>query len=230
MAPFPSPRRKQHIAALAIFCITSPGIAAVARGNPASPDSATLPIGGDARFRERMLGWQPPPPLAGGGEDRATAAAVMPVEHSRLTSRFGPRLDPLRGTVAAHAGVDMATAAGSPVRATADGRVDRAIRAGGYGNLVVIDHGGGVQSRYAHLSRLLVRPDEAVRRGQIIALAGSTGRSTGSHLHYEVRINGRPVDPMRDPGPHGPGAFAPATSEPPHLSAFARAQAGVAAR
>src|SRR3546814_2326662 len=80
--------------------------------------------------------------------------------------------------------------------ATADGIVERAGRAGGYGNLVEIDHGKGIETRYGHLSKILVKPNQRVKRGQVVALMGSTGRSTGSHLHYEVRIDGRAVNPI----------------------------------
>ena len=95
-----------------------------------------------------------------------------------------------------HAGIDLAAPLGTPVYATADGFVDRAEWAGGYGNLVEIDHGKGLQTRFGHLSRILVQPGQRVTRGMLIALMGSTGRSTGSHLHYEVRIDGRAVNPV----------------------------------
>ena len=85
---------------------------------------------------------------------------------------------------------------GTPIYATADGVVDRAEWANGYGNLVELDHGKGIQTRYGHLSKILVRPNTRVKRGDLIALMGSTGRSTGSHLHYEVRIDGHAVNPV----------------------------------
>ena len=85
---------------------------------------------------------------------------------------------------------------GTPVYATADGMVDRAERSGGYGNLVELDHGKGIQTRYGHLSKILVEAGTRVHRGQLIALMGSTGRSTGPHLHYEVRIDGHAVNPV----------------------------------
>ena len=113
-----------------------------------------------------------------------------------FTSGFGVRSDPFRGSAAMHAGIDLAAPLGTPVYATADGFVDRAEWAGGYGNLVEIDHGKGLQTRFGHLSRILVQPGQHVTRGMLIALMGSTGRSTGSHLHYEVRIDGRAVNPV----------------------------------
>ena len=121
--------------------------------------------------------------------------SVQPVERLAFTSNFGIRSDPFRGTAAMHAGVDISGPVGTPVYATADGVVDRAERAGGYGNLVEVDHGKGIATRYGHLSKILVTSGEHIRRGQLIALMGSTGRSTGPHLHYEVRIDGHAVNP-----------------------------------
>lgn len=115
--------------------------------------------------------------------------------NARMTSRFGSRIDPFLGRRAMHTGVDFRASTGTPVMATAAGRVSRAGRAGGYGNLVEIDHGGGYTTRYAHLSRIDVRRGQSVSPGQVIGAAGSTGRSTGPHLHYETRVRGRPVDP-----------------------------------
>ena len=96
-----------------------------------------------------------------------------------------------------HAGIDLAGPIGTPIYATADGVVtDAGYNNGGYGNLVKIDHGRGIETRYGHLSAILVSPGQRVTRGQQIARMGSTGRSTGSHLHYEVRIDGRAVNPI----------------------------------
>jgi murein DD-endopeptidase MepM/ murein hydrolase activator NlpD len=121
--------------------------------------------------------------------------SVHPVERLEFTSNFGIRSDPFTHGARMHAGVDIRGPVGTPVYATADGIVDRAERAGGYGNLVELDHGKGIQTRYGHLSRILVEAGTQVKRGQLIALMGSTGRSTGSHLHYEVRIDGKAVNP-----------------------------------
>ena len=121
--------------------------------------------------------------------------SVHPVQKLAFTSNFGIRSDPFQHTARMHAGVDIPGPIGTPVYATADGVVDRAERAGGYGNLVELDHGKGIQTRYGHLSRIVVEPGTHVVRGQLIALMGSTGRSTGSHLHYEVRIDGHAVNP-----------------------------------
>ena len=96
-----------------------------------------------------------------------------------------------------HAGIDLAGPIGTPIYATADGVVSAAgYNNGGYGNLVKIDHGRGIETRYGHLSAIMVSPGQHIVRGQQIARMGSTGRSTGSHLHYEVRIDGRAVNPI----------------------------------
>ena len=96
-----------------------------------------------------------------------------------------------------HAGIDLAGAIGTPIYATADGVVGRSEwNSGGYGNLVELDHGHGIQTRYGHLSKSMVTAGQRVKRGDMIALMGSTGRSTGSHLHYEVRIDGKAVNPV----------------------------------
>lgn len=120
-----------------------------------------------------------------------------PVNSANLTSGFGVRSDPFRARAAMHPGIDLAGPLGTPVYATADGVVDRSEwNNGGYGNLIEIDHGQGIQTRYGHLSQRIAQPGQIVHRGDLIGLMGSTGRSTGSHLHYEVRIDGRAVNPV----------------------------------
>ena len=113
----------------------------------------------------------------------------------RVTSGFGVRRDPLSGAAKFHSGIDLATPSGTPVRAVADGRVVESGRRGGYGNVVVVDHGGGVTSLYAHNAELLRPVGARVEAGAPLALSGSTGRSTGPHVHFEVRKGGVPVDP-----------------------------------
>ena len=114
-----------------------------------------------------------------------------------FTSGFGVRSDPFQGRAAMHPGIDLAGPIGTPIYATADGVVLRAgWNAGGYGNLVEIDHGKGISTRFGHMSAVLVAAGQHIIRGQQIGRMGSTGRSTGSHLHYEVRIDGRPVNPI----------------------------------
>lgn len=122
--------------------------------------------------------------------------AMWPVE-GRMMSSFGNRDDPFSGEGAIHTGVDISAPSGTPVRATADGTVIHASVFGGYGRLVVIDHGNGMQTYYAHLSRMSVFPDQDVRQGQVVGTVGSSGRVTAPHLHYEVRNGGAPVNPHR---------------------------------
>ncbi|MDP4006870.1 M23 family metallopeptidase [Methylobacterium sp. NEAU K] len=114
-----------------------------------------------------------------------------------VSSPFGTRLDPFTRGLALHTGLDLKAESGEPARATAPGRVTTAEAAGGYGNMVEIDHGHGLTTRFGHLSRIAVRPGQRVAAGEVIGSVGSTGRSTGAHLHYETRIDGEPVDPQR---------------------------------
>lgn len=114
-----------------------------------------------------------------------------------LSSTFGYRADPFTRGLAVHTGIDLRGEYGAPARATAAGTVTLADYAGGYGNMVEVDHGHGVVTRYAHLSAIAVAPGQAVAAGQMVGRVGSTGRSTGTHLHYETRIDGEPVDPQR---------------------------------
>jgi murein DD-endopeptidase MepM/ murein hydrolase activator NlpD len=116
---------------------------------------------------------------------------------SGINSPFGPRVSPWTGQPEFHAGVDLAAAAGTPVTATAGGVVKFAGAGDSYGQNVVLEHGSGVESRYGHLQKLTVVRGQRVERGQLIGLSGNTGRSTAPHLHYEVMVNGRPVDPRR---------------------------------
>ncbi|HZU26438.1 MAG TPA: M23 family metallopeptidase [Bryobacteraceae bacterium] len=123
-----------------------------------------------------------------------TRPSLWPVL-GRIQSPFGARTDPFSGEGAIHTGVDISAAVGTAVQATGDGVVVRAEWAGRYGRLVVIDHGNGIQSWYAHLSAFQVVAGEAVRRGDVIALSGASGHVTGPHVHYEIRMAGTPVNP-----------------------------------
>src|SRR3954468_15289474 len=114
-----------------------------------------------------------------------------------FTSGFGVRSDPFLGRPAMHTGLDFRAATGDPVRATANGKVISSGWAGGYGRMVEIDHGNGLSTRYGHLSEIHVRVGDVVKIGQVIGAVGSTGRSTGPHLHYETRIDGDAVDPQK---------------------------------
>ncbi|SRR5579884_2759002 len=120
--------------------------------------------------------------------------SLWPVEGT-IRSAFGARNDPFSGEGAFHTGIDVAAAPGTPVHATADGVITTESWSGGYGKLLVVDHGNGLETYYAHLSQYLVIPGQEVTRGQVIALSGGTGRSTGPHVHYEVRLHGTPVNP-----------------------------------
>ncbi len=113
-----------------------------------------------------------------------------------ITSPFGNRKDPFFGKLALHPGVDFHFDPGETIKATAPGKVISAGWAGGYGNMVEIDHGDGISTRYGHMAAITVEAGDTVKAGDQLGMAGSTGRSTGTHLHYEVRENGRPVDPM----------------------------------
>lgn len=121
--------------------------------------------------------------------------SFVPVKSYSYTSGFGVRYDPFTGMSAMHAGLDMAGAMGEPIYAAAAGTVTTAGRSGAYGNCVEVAHGKGLATRYGHLSAILVHPGEVVKQGEVIARMGSTGRSTGTHLHFEVRIDGRAVNP-----------------------------------
>jgi murein DD-endopeptidase MepM/ murein hydrolase activator NlpD len=121
---------------------------------------------------------------------------LQPEFSRRVTSGYGLRWDPLGAGWRSHAGVDLAAAYGSPVVASGNGIVSAARWQGGYGLLVALDHGAGVETRYGHLSQLSVQEGQMVKKGEVIGYVGSTGRSTGPHLHYEVRESGRAVDPL----------------------------------
>jgi murein DD-endopeptidase MepM/ murein hydrolase activator NlpD len=148
---------------------------------------------GDTNFRSLFNSMQQ---LENPGAQTISIPSRRPVENMRLTSSFGSRSDPFTGRRARHNGIDIPGPIGTPIYATADGTVGRAQRVGGYGNYVEIEHGNAIQTRYGHLSAIAVVSGQRIRRGEILGYMGSTGRSTGSHLHYEVRIAGAPVNPI----------------------------------
>jgi murein DD-endopeptidase MepM/ murein hydrolase activator NlpD len=121
----------------------------------------------------------------------------LPVAGQRISSSYGLRHDPFTGRLARHTGLDIPAAHGTPILASGGGRVVAAGMRGAYGRAVVIDHGGGLATLYGHASKLLVRPGDVVMPNQPIALVGSTGRSTGPHLHFEVLRNGARVEPSQ---------------------------------
>ena len=133
-------------------------------------------------------------------ERRNALAAATPSiwpAHGWLTSRMGSRQDPVSGGDDFHAGLDIAGEKGQPIYATAAGRIAEASYQSGYGNLVVVDHGFGLETKYGHLSSFTVKPGQSVKRGDVIGRLGATGRATGYHLHYEVRANGRLLNPLQ---------------------------------
>jgi len=126
----------------------------------------------------------------------ASTPSIWPTD-GWITSSFGYRRSPFTDRREMHKGLDIAGPTGTPIYATGKGTVLSAEKDGAYGLSVTIDHGSGIGTKYAHLQRATVKPDQEVSRGELIGHMGSSGRTTGSHLHYEVRLNGIPVDPMR---------------------------------
>ncbi|WP_246166454.1 M23 family metallopeptidase [Sphingomonas sinipercae] len=149
---------------------------------------------GDPTFKQLFSSWKKLDSLQNGA---IAIPSEKPVRLAAFTSGYGVRSDPFKGGAAMHAGIDLSGPLGTPIYATAEGVVTNAgWNSGGYGNLIKIDHGRGIETRYGHLSSIGIQPGQKVTRGQLIGRMGSTGRSTGSHLHYEVRIDGRPVNPI----------------------------------
>lgn len=204
--------------------------AVAASGGLGIADQLTRSLGGASATPGDHLAGHPPAPLpsalahvpaghpatpSGGPRDplaNTLEALSLPVA-GRVTSGFGRRQDPITGEASTHSGLDVGAPAGTPIRVPAGGVVLSAGPKGGYGNAVEIDHGNGVVTLYGHAAEVLVSPGEFVQPGQEIATVGSSGRSTGPHLHFEVRVGGRPVDPsrvlktygLRADGSHGSG-------------------------
>ena len=131
----------------------------------------------------------------GGGAPMGNGTFIAPV-NAPITSPFGYRTDPVTGAQAFHAGLDYGASCGTPIRAAGTGVVISAgFNSGGYGNMTLINHGGGMSTLYGHQSSIIVSAGQNVSQGQVIGYVGSTGKSTGCHLHFEVRVNGNPVDP-----------------------------------
>jgi murein DD-endopeptidase MepM/ murein hydrolase activator NlpD len=161
-------------------------------GGPFEPVETVRPA--DPNFKALFNSWTKLDQLEQG---TVAIPSTEPVRGTNFTSGYGVRSDPFRGRAAMHAGIDLAGPIGTPIYATADALVGRSeYNNGGYGNLVELEHGHGIQTRYGHLSKSLVTAGQRVKRGDMIGLMGSTGRSTGSHLHYEVRIDGKAVNPV----------------------------------
>lgn len=132
--------------------------------------------------------------------------SINPVEIMKFSSGFGYRNAPTRGASRNHKGIDIPGPVGTPIYATADGTIGRAQWVSGYGKYVEIEHGNAVQTRYGHLSAMNVVPGQRIRKGDVLGYMGSTGRSTGSHLHYEVRIAGEAINPMAFLSPVSPAS------------------------
>lgn len=182
--------------AAALVAAQNDRVAIVAAANPdlaRRVGGQSTPAVGDNQFRSLFSAWQQ---MDGPRAAAISIPSIRPTDNMALTSRFGTRSDPFTGRRARHNGIDVPNPVGTPIYATADGIVGRAQWVGGYGNYVEINHGNEMQTRYGHMSARAVEPGATVRRGQIIGYVGSTGRSTGPHLHYEVRIAGVPVNPL----------------------------------
>lgn len=162
--------------------------------------------GEDEQFRKLFSSWQnfeetglavsKAKPSVSGGLAGVSIPSRNPLERDVMTSSFGMREHPVLGGRRAHKGVDLAAPVGTPVYAPADGVVGRASWFSSYGLFIELEHGGEMDTRYGHLSRLNVAEGQMVRKGDVIGFVGSTGRSTGPHLHYEVRVDGVAVNPL----------------------------------
>ena len=207
------------IAAISGLAVATPAMANSAAANadvtsPLRAAQAAKPSaqGGDDEFRSLFTGWKsldngqlvltPTTKLAtapSAATYRPSSVSIpsrMPVNGAALTSGYGMRVHPVLGGRRQHKGIDMAEPVGSPVYATANGMVSRAEWFSSYGLFISLEHGGNIQTRYGHLSRLNVAAGQSVHKGDLIGYVGSTGRSTGPHLHYEVRIGGVAVNPV----------------------------------
>lgn len=165
----------------------------------AAVEETDSPLGkGDEQFQDLFAKWEKldrdtgskPQPIS------ISIPSRMPLENASLTSSFGMRTHPVLGGRRAHKGIDLAAPTGTPVYATADGLVQMAQWYSSYGNYIQIGHGNDMETRYAHLSRIVATEGSWVKKGDLIGYVGSTGRSTGPHLHYEIRIAGVAVDPI----------------------------------
>ncbi len=154
---------------------------------------------GDPRFRQLFASWAALDESGPGAPVEKSVVSVpslMPLAGARLTSSYGMRNHPVLRKRARHKGVDLAAPTGTPIYATADGIIERADWFSSYGLYISIDHGADLETRYAHMSKLAVSAGESVKKGDVIGYVGSTGRSTGPHHHYEVRVDGVAVDPI----------------------------------
>lgn len=165
---------------------------------------------GDEQFRKLFASWQSldkapaltavstttPAPGFTAGTSKVSIPSRAPIQGFRLTSEYGMRVHPVLGGRRAHKGIDLASPVGTPVYAPADGMVGKAEWFSSYGLYIQVEHGGDLETRYGHLSRLNVAAGQFVKKGDLIGYVGTTGRSTGPHLHYEVRVAGEAVNPL----------------------------------
>ncbi len=175
------------VLALAVFVASGRLPFAAHAASPALPENA----------RATEAAQVPATATASASASRLAAIPSIWPAKGAVTSGFGWRNDPFGGGNELHAGLDIANAIGTPVVATADGQVVQSGLVGEYGNMVQIDHGNGIATIYGHNSQLAVSVGQTVKKGQIISYVGSTGKSTGPHLHYEVRENGTATDPWK---------------------------------
>lgn len=200
-------KQSRIVAMIAVAFLALGSQSALANSSAAAADitaaardaqSSTM-SGGDEQFRNLFASWK-----SLDGDDVSAPApttsvaipSIMPVATGRVSSNYGMRTHPVIGGRRNHKGVDLAAPTGTPIFATADGIVSRADRFSSYGLYISLKHGANLETRYAHMSRLAVAAGQRVSKGDIIGYVGSTGRSTGPHLHYEVRVNGVAVNPI----------------------------------
>ena len=193
----------------AFAALASLGLATPAQANAsATAADITAPLreaqaaktgvrGGDDEFRRLFASWNGTTTASVPARPRSVSIpSRMPLDGASLTSGFGMRNHPVLGGRRQHKGIDLSSPIGTPIYATADGVVSRADWFSSYGLYISLDHGAALETRYGHLSRLNVAEGQVVRKGDLIGYVGSTGRSTGPHLHYEVRIAGTAVNPI----------------------------------
>jgi murein DD-endopeptidase MepM/ murein hydrolase activator NlpD len=207
------------VAALSSLSVATPAFANSAAANadvtaPLRAAQAAKPsVQGDDDFRNLFNGWKSmdngqlviapaataPAAISATPTFRPAKVSIPsrnPLDNASLTSGFGMRTHPVLGGRRGHKGVDLAMPTGTPIYATADGVISKAEWFSSYGLYIALEHGGNIQTRYGHMSRLNVAAGQQVRKGDLIGYVGSTGRSTGPHLHYEVRIGGVAVNPV----------------------------------